>query len=256
MTKIFPKILLIVFNFFGILNLKVTKSGLIKNSKLCVALNVAKVVILLCFKDYFKTVINNHLLSDYPLYELTTFAEIFFSVHTDYMFLNTVMFICLQIWKSEDILQVLNEMMILRNLFMQKYKVAEKLYNQMESRCMRDVAFFFIVTIGVFSNDFVCTMNLNWMSLVSYIIFCIPHMAIVLMTLVAYLSIQFIVICQEILIESLAKDMSESSIANYVGDIGYEIGKLISLFSKMNNILNTQISLMFINYLSETIVQV
>ena len=76
------------------------------------------------------------------------------------------------------------------------------------------------------------------------------------MTLIAYLPIQFVAISQGTLIESLSEDVSKSSIANYVKDIGYEIGILVSLLLKINNILNTQVSLMFMYYLSETIVLV
>ena len=150
MTKSFYKMLLSIFNFFGILNLKVTNSGLIRNSKMCVAMNFIKFLIVLFYNKYFKTVIDVHFSADYPSYDLTTFAEVFFSVHSDYMFFNTIMFILLQIWKRKDISQVVNEMLLLRILFIRKYKVAEKLYNQIERRCMRDILLFFLATIGVF----------------------------------------------------------------------------------------------------------
>lgn len=256
MTNFFYRILLTVFNLFGILNLKVTKTESIRNSKLFVSMNFAKLIILLWYNNFFKTVIDGHYLADYPSNELTTFAEVFFSVNSDYMMFNTIMFLSLQIWKRKDIFNVIEEMMHFRNLFIQKYKVAEKLYNQVERRCMKDILLFLFVTLGVFANDFVCNMNLNFKSLASYAIYSLPYMTIILMTLVAYLSIQFIRISQEILIQSLSEDSDENSIVSSVEDIGYEIRKLNSLFSRINYILNIQISLLLLYYLSETIVQV
>ena len=252
MSKLICKILIKILNFFGILNLKVTKYGLLRNSKLCLIMNVAKVVIILYYYEYMKTIIDDHLIADYLSSELTKFAEIFFSLHTDYMYFNTIMFILLQIWKRNEILNVLNEMLILRSLFLRKYKAAEKLYNQIEKRCLRDVLLFFFITIGIFGIDFVCTMNHNWNSSIAYAIFTFPYVTIILMTLIAYLSIQFVAICQEILIESLSEVVS----ANHVEDIGHDTEELISLFCKINDILTIQVSLMIIYYLSETIVQV
>ena len=256
MAKLFYRILLKVFNFFGILNLKVTSSGSIRISKQCIAMNIAKVIIILYFNDYFQSLIDVHYLAEYPSYELTSFAEVFFSGHTDYMYFNTVMFILLQIWKRKDILSFIEEMVLLRRLFIQNYKVAEELHIQIERRCMRDIIIFFIFTMGVSAIDFVCNMNQNLASFVDYSIYSIPYVIIILMTLIPYLSIQSVAIGQEVLIESLSEDIAENSIASYVEGIGYEIGKLNSLLSRINSILNIQISLLFLYYLSETIVQV
>lgn len=256
MTKLFYRILLAVLNLFGILNLKVTNSGLIRNSKLCVTMNFVKAMIIMYFNNYFKTVIYDHFLTDYPSYELTTFAEFFFAGNTVFMYFNTIMLILLQIWKRKDILKVIEEMLLLKSLFIKKYKVAEKHYNQIERICIRDILLFFFGTFVVFLNDFLCNMNLNFKSFVAYVIFSFPYMTIILMTLIVYLSIQFVAISQKILIDSLAEGVIESSIANDVEGIGYELGNVVSLFKQINNILNIQVALMVLYYLTETIVQV
>ena len=254
MWSLFHSILLYYFNTIGLLSLKrSTVNGLItlKTSNFYGILNCLKASILMYFKNSIFELMDDCYTVGLEV-EYSTFSNVTYSVNGNILMLTTFSIILVQFWRKEETMNLLNDVLMLKHVSIKTFMLKESFYQEFRRNCIKDVLKIIIAFVIVFTFDYLSTMNHNWLSLVSYVLYILPEVVNISMIVFMYILTQFVVTAQKILNSYLSESVNE----NYIEQYAVYTMEVFRILRQMLKIMNLQCLFLTCYLFIETLVQV
>lgn len=254
MWNIFHSILLYFFNTIGLLSLKSsTINGVItlKNSNFHAILNCFKAFILFYYKNLVVQLMDD-CFNDGLEIQFSKFSNATYYASGNILMLSSLANILVQLWRKDDIVNLLNDILKFKNVSIQNFKLGESFYQEFKRKCIKDVLLLIVAFGIVFTFDFFSTMKLNWLALVSYVLYILPEIINISMIVYIYIVTQFVVNTQKILNSYLSKRFNE----NYIEHYAVHTMEIFKFFRQILKLINLQCIFVTCYLFMETLVQV
>lgn len=250
----FHRVLLIYFNTIGLMSLKSSsRNGLIilKNSNFYALLNCLKVILLLYYKNsIFKLLAESYSIG--PEIKFSKFTDTTFYLNGEIIVLSSLVNIIVQLWRKEDILNLLNDFSKYKNVSIKTFNMEKSFYEEFRRKCIKDCLLLIIAFGTVFFFDYFSTMYHNWFSLMCYVLYILPEIVNISMIVLIYIATQFVVSSQKILNSHLSKRFNK----NYIEQYAIHTKNNYYILRQILKIMNIQCLFVTIYLFMEALVQV
>lgn len=243
-----------VLCFTGILNCR--KNGIhVEISKLFLILNILKLCALIALRKPVYELMVENLLPSYYQISWTQFSIGFLQFFCNYPIVQAELTIFLLSVLSSRIVRIINEIIDLWVLWLEKCPSSKVLFEDYKKSCFKNISLSILLCLAFHSADFILTMQMSFLSFFAFWAFVVPHYVSILMLCFVYTIIQFIIYAQRAL-NVHAQKASSNDMESITSDISMMRSALYSIKEYFISSLCIPILTMTFYYISQIVCQV